>query len=249
LPKLLLTALPLSIVGWLADVRVRTFMHPAILFVCIISALAHKEWRFVVYVVPIFNVAAARGAKWLTAQRKRTTFGRLCAIVLAACLAANLLITYVMVNVSRANYPGGAALRGLNTRYANVQHVHVHIDNLAAQTGASLFLQEHAPPHHASYHKSPTSVFASSPSAHWIYNKTEHLSPQEITAAKHFTHVITESPDAFAAGRWTKVESVSSFNGFRRKGISAPRGDQLLLDALSPIQPAYTERLWILERK
>lgn len=64
LPKTLLTAFPLSIVGLLSDARIRSLLLPVIIFVLILSSLPHKEWRFIVYSVPLFTVAAARGASW-----------------------------------------------------------------------------------------------------------------------------------------------------------------------------------------
>ena len=65
LPKLLLTSLPLSALGFLTEKRVRTLLVSPILFIALISFMAHKEWRFVVYTIPLFNVAAARGAYWM----------------------------------------------------------------------------------------------------------------------------------------------------------------------------------------
>ena len=62
LPKLLLSSFPLSLVGLLIDPRIRSLLFPAITFVGLLSALGHKEWRFVIYVVPFFNVAAAKAA-------------------------------------------------------------------------------------------------------------------------------------------------------------------------------------------
>ena len=64
-PKLLLSAFPLAILGFIVEPRVRGTVVPPAIFVLLISFLAHKEWRFVVYTVPLFNVAAARGARWL----------------------------------------------------------------------------------------------------------------------------------------------------------------------------------------
>jgi len=65
LPKLLLGSLPLSIVGIFADGRIRSLLLPSCAFISMISFLAHKEWRFIVYVVPVFNIAGSRGAKWM----------------------------------------------------------------------------------------------------------------------------------------------------------------------------------------
>lgn len=44
------------------DSRLSTLVSQALISVMCLSFLAHKEWRFIVYVVPLLNVAAARGA-------------------------------------------------------------------------------------------------------------------------------------------------------------------------------------------
>jgi alpha-1,6-mannosyltransferase len=53
--------------GFARNARIRSVVQPAIGFVFLISFLGHKEWRFVVYVVPMLNVAAAHGAQSLCA--------------------------------------------------------------------------------------------------------------------------------------------------------------------------------------
>lgn len=257
----------------MAEPRVRTILFSPVAMILLMSSLAHKEWRFVIYTVPIFNIAAARGARWLyvrefmfyslnnvpfyfvrTRQRTRGTFGRLCVVIVAGLLTGNLLVTYVLSGISRTNYPGGEALMRLNQIFANVsageqfvdsgwsltycfRHlVHVHIDNYAAQTGASLFLQEHAPPY---------PLYITSPAqADWIYNKTENLPPSDITRSKHFTHVITENLQDFPKANWIVVESIKAFSGvkwhsqFKIEGI-----------VRFPLEFMYSESLWILERR
>jgi alpha-1,6-mannosyltransferase len=53
--------------GFVRDARIRSLVRPAIGFVLLMSFLGHKEWRFVVYVVPMLNIAAAHGAQSLYA--------------------------------------------------------------------------------------------------------------------------------------------------------------------------------------
>lgn len=65
LPKLLLGAIPMAVVGTACDQRIRSMLVAPFVFVLGLSALGHKEWRFVIYVVPLVNVAAARGARWM----------------------------------------------------------------------------------------------------------------------------------------------------------------------------------------
>lgn len=67
LPRLLMTTLPFIPIGFARDDRVKALTWPAVLFVSLMSFLGHKEWRFIVYVVPMLNVAAAHGAQFLYA--------------------------------------------------------------------------------------------------------------------------------------------------------------------------------------
>ena len=60
-----MSSLPLAIFGAIADSRIRRVLIVPIEYITCISFLGHKEWRFVIYIIPFFNVAAARGAYWL----------------------------------------------------------------------------------------------------------------------------------------------------------------------------------------
>ncbi|OBZ66165.1 putative Dol-P-Man:Man(7)GlcNAc(2)-PP-Dol alpha-1,6-mannosyltransferase [Grifola frondosa] len=245
LPKLLLSSLPLSLIGALLDPRVRALLVPAIAFLALISGLGHKEWRFVVYVVPLFNIAAARSAAWMMNRRKGTLFGRLCIVVVAGLLMCNCAATYLLARASIANYPGGAALSAFNHIYAGQDTVHVHISNLAAQTGASLFLHTHAPPY--------LPGLPIPQARNWTYDKTERLSPKALTADPMITHVIAESASAFAARQWAVVGAVGGFDGWRVNRDVISGFKMGLIQGLKGIgrvlEMVKSEKLFILERK
>ncbi|KAG2145216.1 glycosyltransferase family 22 protein [Suillus clintonianus] len=244
LPKLLLGSLPLAVLGAVVDGRVQALIHPPLLFIGLISSLGHKEWRFIIYVVPLFNIAAARGAWWMVSRRKGGLFGRMMFLAAMGILVLNCAITVVSTRASMANYPGGSALATFDNQYAGKHAVHVHISNLAAQTGASLFLQSHSPP----YIPSITALATGD----WVYNKTESLSLRDLTTSTSFTHLIAESSVEFIkTGRWKLVDSVQ---GFSRWKWSLPRGgiakilEVPLHQWLNVLQMETNDQLYILER-
>ena len=49
--------------GFYHNARIRSLVRPSIGFVFLMSFLGHKEWRFIVYVIPMLNIAAAEGAQ------------------------------------------------------------------------------------------------------------------------------------------------------------------------------------------
>lgn len=152
------------------------------------------------------------------------------------------------------NYPGGEALSTFNHLYVAQENVHVHISNLAAQTGASLFLHTHAPPN------LPGLELADAFAAHnWTYNKTEHLSPKALSATSEVTHLIAEMDtfavlsSRFTSSPWTQIEAVESFDRWSLntglRGI-VKQGLMDSIDALMhPLRMVKSEKLVILERK
>lgn len=60
LPRILHVAFPLSIGSMCIDRRARRIGLPALAYVATLSILKHKEWRFLIYVIPLFNICAAQ---------------------------------------------------------------------------------------------------------------------------------------------------------------------------------------------
>jgi len=114
---------------------------------------------------------------------------------------ANLAGTALYTYVSMENYPGGASLVRFNEHYKTVDSVHVYVSNLAAQTGASLFLQTHSAPYYSSL---PTP----SSGLNWVYNKTENLTNY---SQFRFTHLIAEATNPVPRG-WKKVDCIEGFD-------------------------------------
>jgi alpha-1,6-mannosyltransferase len=90
--------------------------------------------------------------------------------------------------------------------------VHVHIGNLAAQSGASLFLHTHSPPYRPHLGIVPPSISAAHP---WIYNKTENLTLADIAYDSSFTHAIAEDIDLLPVGSLYTVEGIDGFRGWK----------------------------------
>ena len=126
--------------------------------------------------------------------------------------------------------------------------VDVHISNLAAQSGASLFLHTHAPPYRERMGILPPT--ASSVYNPWIYNKTENLTPADIAYSSTFTHVIAESRDALLAGRWEIVAVIDGFEGWKVQrdvlGLVRERGLRGLWGVL---EMKKAEKLWIFVKR
>jgi alpha-1,6-mannosyltransferase len=123
--------------------------------------------------------------------------------------------------------------------------VHVHISNLAAQSGASLLLHTRAPPYRGRFGiLPPTESAVHNP---WIFNKTENLTPADIAYGPEFTHVIAESRDA---GRWEIVDVVDGFDGWKvHRDILRLVRERGLQGLWSVLEMKKAEKLWIFEKR
>lgn len=113
----------------------------------------------------------------------------------------------------------------------------MHIDNLAAQTGASLFLHEFAPPR-SGLPQTDCEV---------IYNKTEKLS--NIKQYSDFDWVITEQPELFTTGSgkndWDFQQVV---HGLQKMQLISP-GDQGIWKLLKMPKVVKQPTLWVFRHR
>ena len=170
IPRAMFTSSIFVIVGAILDRRTWLLIIPSLTFVFLYSFLPHKELRFIIYVFPLLNVAAAEACKRLwEARSKPSIFRKLASLIAVGHLLTNILWSVFMLYISSHNYPGGTAMMKLHQMEDPNLHVNLHIDVYSAQTGVSRFLHMNSK---------------------WIYNKTEDLSNEDL---KSFTHLLVQS--------------------------------------------------------
>ncbi|EIE22326.1 Alg9-like mannosyltransferase [Coccomyxa subellipsoidea C-169] len=198
LPRALLGALPLAALGVLLERRLRPHLACVALYIALYSFLPHKEVRFLLPVLPLFNVAAAAAAWRLWINRRKSIvwrFGCWCAVAL---LAATLAATVLMTAVSLQNYPGGYALAKLHRLESSEalaaqqtgRNLTVHIDVSAAMTGVSRFGEQGVP---------------------WVYSKAEGLSQEELKE-QNFEYLISSEQ---SVGGYTVIGMQEGYMGLR----------------------------------
>lgn len=231
---------PVELANPFFDRRVRPLVLPVTLFVALYSLLPHKELRFVIYAIPIFNIGAAAALARLhimafhlpegivVARRYPQTHVAgsggfspryfrallfLCALGLAASFGASCLFMYASV----LNYPGGEALHRLHTHLAN------------GKAGTCQDSSEDAQQPHSGFHihigvksamtgVSRFSEVQSSQSAdtpHFFYSKDEDV---DWSVPQPYTHILCENATLFGAApnvKTTLIFKQSGFSGIR----------------------------------
>ncbi|OQE08832.1 hypothetical protein PENVUL_c008G08251 [Penicillium vulpinum] len=227
LPRLLfnplsyLIAIPVALRQTATRYSALALLVPALSFVALYSFQPHKEWRFIVYIIPSLTAVAALGAAYLWTHRSRSLFARLATRALAiSTLAMFCLSNFVLLPASAANYPGGQAIDAMHYQH-NLLHgtglhsennnppINVYLGNLACQTGVTRFLQQ-------------------PPSSGWVYDKTEDKTVKSTTGFwDRFDYVVVEADAesgfmdadetslrrALPSSDWERVHVVDSFAG------------------------------------
>lgn len=190
------------------------WLSPAILFVCVYSILPHKELRFIFYVFPVLNAAAAvamerafrevRAGIFTRFEKKnadvhRTKSNRWTVVRVLKCLMlGGLTITTLLASAgqtviasiaSGGNYPSGYAMRAMH-RIEN---------NVYAQKGLCANNSEAVARVHIDVDSAMNGITQFVQSGHqsdadcpkWVYSKTEDVESIDWT---QFTHLITSLP-------------------------------------------------------
>ncbi|CAJ1948966.1 unnamed protein product [Sphenostylis stenocarpa] len=171
LPRSLLAAYPLSLFGLFVDRRVRSFTFPVLAFVLLYSKLPHKELRFIISSVPIFNLSASIASNRIYNNKKKMIWNLLFLIWLGLLLVS-LAGTVTSFTASYWNYPSGYALKELHGIgfHNDTDEQWVHIDTFSAMNGISRFCESDFP---------------------WRYSKEEQISLEEFQQ-RNFTFLINE---------------------------------------------------------
>ncbi|KAI5959948.1 ECM39 [Candida pseudojiufengensis] len=125
----------------------RILFISSIIFVALMSFQPHKEWRFIVYTIPIFTLQAANGMANITMKRSLSFSNKLLTVIISFLVLLSCVLSLQMGYVSSFNYPGGHALAYTNDIIRNNHNnaLNVHIDVPACMTGVTKFGEIHEP--------------------------------------------------------------------------------------------------------
>ncbi|KAG5439216.1 hypothetical protein PCANB_001515 [Pneumocystis canis] len=143
IPKLLLN--PLSFILWGISFFTYTkdtinLLIPSITFVLIYSLIPHKEWRFIIYIIPSLTLVNAIGATWICRRRHKSQIFMIMFFILIIATIITFFASIAISLVSSLNYPGGYALKILHD-FNLLEGERIHLDVYTRMTGATLFSQ------------------------------------------------------------------------------------------------------------
>lgn len=191
LPRSLLVAYPLCLAGVLLDRRVMQYIVPVFCFVLLYSKLPHKELRFIIGSIPMFNVSAAITASRLYINKKKDGW-RWLYIMLLGSFLVSLGCSVMTFIASYYNYPGAYALKALHQADTSntTKEKFVHIDAFTAMNGVSRFCENEYP---------------------WRYSKEEGIALDEYHD-RNFTYLLNEH---FHIDGYKCLFAVNGFSGAR----------------------------------
>ncbi|CAO2656746.1 Nn.00g055490.m01.CDS01 [Neocucurbitaria sp. VM-36] len=229
-PAIYLLCIPVAILNAATRKRSLDLLVPLLSFVGLYSFLPHKEWRFIIYIVPGLTGLAGAGASWIWTRRAKSVIYAALSAALVASVAVSFAASTAILGISSLNYPGAEALKVLHNGIVHPpkRHFDVHFDNLACQTGVTRFLESHSGP------QTVLDVLEAQDTLQkrtWAYDKTEDSTTllDPMFWAK-FDYVLAERPEK-AIGSWAVVHVVYGFDGLR---LLKP-GE----DSGSPVEPLY----------
>lgn len=218
LPRLLLNpatyllCIPVALLNIASRQRSLDLLIPLLGFVALYSFLPHKEWRFILYVIPGITAVAAAGASWIWDRRGKSAMYTFLSLILVGSVLLSFATSTALLGISCYNYPGGEALRVLHQslHHTPKQHTEVYFDNLACQTGVTRFLESHSGPQ-TIYNVLIAQDIQQKRT--WGYDKTED--PSALLDPKFwakFDYVLAEHPEK-VIGSWAVAHVVYGFGG------------------------------------
>ena len=192
--------------------KMRDILFPNLFFVFLYSFQPHKEWRFIVYVIPPITAVAAAGASWIWTRRGKTLVHRFLSLTLLASIFASFAASFGMLLISGLNYPGADALIRLHHlnkgHHNNGKELKVHMDTFSCMTGITRFLQQQQPPSSEAHNASYVGPI-------WHYDKTEN--EEELLRPEFwlpFDWALAEEPER-VIGKWEIVDVAKGYSGIR----------------------------------
>lgn len=198
----------------------------SLLFVTILSLQPHKEWRFIVYTMPVLSMLAASGAVYAHDNKKKALVFRLVAPILVLSSIAGFGISVSKLALSSLNYPGGVALSQFNSIVeSSTEPLTVHMDVPVCMTGATRFGQVHE----FVYYDKTEDVVA----LNEIWTSFDYL----ITVVNDTAALLTEP-----GYEWNEVRSIKGFKSINSKVINT-----IMQEAIRFYQSDYSEMVEMLQ--
>lgn len=204
-------------------------LAPLVGFVAVYSILPHKEWRFIIYIIPGLTAVASAGASWIWTRRSKSFVYQILALLLLTSVIASFMASCGLLAISSLNYPGAEALHRVHQiAHGSKASVAIHLDNLSCQTGITRFLEK----------PTPSSLADLKSETLWTYDKTEKPSLlRNPSFWERFDYVLAEFPEQ-VLGSWDAVDVVTGYAGI---GISTDLSKSWTFGGNSSVSNAANE--------